>query len=150
MILFFGPHCSCPNGLMTSNMVPARPHTTGVAVYLALFYSIYHILFFLSKNCFFTSVFCLYQSFFLPDTLKFLFVSFFFASSIYSVLQFSSQECSNSNTVGNFILLDHQVFISLKKIKIITVIIMLSLFLLFSVLVIIFPVHQYSVKPPQH
>ena len=33
MILFLWPHCSCPNGLMTSNMAPAHPHATSVAVY---------------------------------------------------------------------------------------------------------------------
>ena len=37
MIFIFGPHCSCPNGLVTSNMAPAHPHATSVAVYLALF-----------------------------------------------------------------------------------------------------------------
>ena len=30
------PHCSCPNGLVTSNMAPAHPHATSVAVYPAL------------------------------------------------------------------------------------------------------------------
>ena len=33
----FWPHCSCPNGLVTSNMAPAYPHATSVAVYPALF-----------------------------------------------------------------------------------------------------------------
>ena len=33
---FFLPHCSCPNGLVTSNMAPAHPHATSVAVYTAL------------------------------------------------------------------------------------------------------------------
>ena len=37
MILFLWPHCSCPNGLVTSNMTPAHPHATSVAVYPALF-----------------------------------------------------------------------------------------------------------------
>ena len=37
MILFLWPHCSCPNGLVTSNMAPAHPHATSVAVYPALF-----------------------------------------------------------------------------------------------------------------
>ena len=37
MILFFRPHCSCPNGLVTSNMAPAHPHATSVAVYQTLF-----------------------------------------------------------------------------------------------------------------
>ena len=37
MIFIFGPHCSCPNGLVTSNMAPAHPHATSVAVYPALF-----------------------------------------------------------------------------------------------------------------
>ena len=41
-LLFFGfcglwPHCSCPNDEVTSNMAPAHPHATGVAVYPALF-----------------------------------------------------------------------------------------------------------------
>ena len=42
MIFIFGPHCSCPNGLVTSNIAPARPHATSVAVYPALFFSIVH------------------------------------------------------------------------------------------------------------
>ena len=37
MILFLWPHCSCPNGLVTSNIAPAHPHVTLVAVYPALF-----------------------------------------------------------------------------------------------------------------
>ena len=37
MILFLWPHCSCPNGLVTSNMAPVHPHATSVAVYPALF-----------------------------------------------------------------------------------------------------------------
>ena len=37
MILFLGPHCSCPRCLVTSNMAPAHPHATSVAVYPALF-----------------------------------------------------------------------------------------------------------------
>ena len=37
MILFLWPHCSCPNSLVTSNMAPAYPHATSVAVYPALF-----------------------------------------------------------------------------------------------------------------
>ena len=41
MILFFLPHCSCPNGLVTSNIAHAHPHATAVAVYPALF-SIYN------------------------------------------------------------------------------------------------------------
>ena len=36
MILFLWPHCSCPRCLVTSNMVPAHPHATSVAVYPAL------------------------------------------------------------------------------------------------------------------
>ena len=36
-ILFLCPYCSCPNGLVTSNMAPAHPHVTLVAVYPALF-----------------------------------------------------------------------------------------------------------------
>ena len=35
--LFVWPHYSCPHGLVTSNMAPAHPHPTSVAVYLALF-----------------------------------------------------------------------------------------------------------------
>ena len=37
-LLFFMillPHGSCPNGLVTSNMAPAHPHATSVAVYPA-------------------------------------------------------------------------------------------------------------------
>ena len=30
------PLCSCPNDEVTSNIAPAHPHATGVAVYLAL------------------------------------------------------------------------------------------------------------------
>ena len=30
------PHCSCPSDQVTSNMAPAHPHATGVAVYPAL------------------------------------------------------------------------------------------------------------------
>ena len=36
-ILILWPHCSCPNGQVTSNMVFAHPHATGVPVYPALF-----------------------------------------------------------------------------------------------------------------
>ena len=36
----FGPHCSRPNGLVTSNMAPAHPYTTSVTVYPALFFYI--------------------------------------------------------------------------------------------------------------
>ena len=36
MILFLWPHCSCPNGLVTSNMAPAHPNATSVAVYPAV------------------------------------------------------------------------------------------------------------------
>ena len=39
MILFLWPHCSCPNGLVTSNMAPAHPHATLVDVYPALFFN---------------------------------------------------------------------------------------------------------------
>ena len=35
---FLGPHCSCPNDLVTSILAPAHPHATGVAVYPALFF----------------------------------------------------------------------------------------------------------------
>ena len=38
MILFLWPHCSGSNDLVTSNMAPAHPHATLVAVYPALFY----------------------------------------------------------------------------------------------------------------
>ena len=38
MVLFLWPHCSCPNGLLTSNMAPAHPHATSVAVYPALLF----------------------------------------------------------------------------------------------------------------
>ena len=42
ILLFLGfsgvwPHCSCPNDEVTSNIAPAHPHATGVAVYPALF-----------------------------------------------------------------------------------------------------------------
>ena len=33
MIFIIGPHCSCPNGLVTSNMAPAHPHATSARVY---------------------------------------------------------------------------------------------------------------------
>ena len=36
MIVFHWPHCACPNGLVNSNMAPAHPHATSVAVYPAL------------------------------------------------------------------------------------------------------------------
>ena len=51
MILFLWPHCSCPNGLVTSNMAPAHPHATSVAVYPALLieqshqHSVFHVMF---------------------------------------------------------------------------------------------------------
>ena len=32
-----GPHCSCPNSLVTLNTAPAHSHATGVAVYPSLF-----------------------------------------------------------------------------------------------------------------
>ena len=35
--LAFWPYRSCPNAPVTSNMAPAHPHATGVAVYPALF-----------------------------------------------------------------------------------------------------------------
>ena len=46
-LLFWGfcglwPHGSCPNDQVTSNMAPAHPHATGVAVYPALFHSFFH------------------------------------------------------------------------------------------------------------
>ena len=34
MIFFLWPHCSCPNGLVTSNMAPAHPHATSVLFFL--------------------------------------------------------------------------------------------------------------------
>ena len=37
MILFIWPHCTCPNGLVTSNMAPAHLHATSTAMYPALF-----------------------------------------------------------------------------------------------------------------
>ena len=42
-LLFFGicvlwPYCSCPNDGVASNMAPAHPHATSVAVYPALLY----------------------------------------------------------------------------------------------------------------
>ena len=39
MIFIFWPHCSCPNGLVTSYMAPAHLHVTSVALYPALFIS---------------------------------------------------------------------------------------------------------------
>ena len=39
MILIHWPHCTCPNGLMNSNMSLAHPHATGLAVYKAFFFS---------------------------------------------------------------------------------------------------------------
>ena len=36
MNFIFWPHCSCPNATLPSNMAPAHPHATGVAVYPAL------------------------------------------------------------------------------------------------------------------
>ena len=38
MIFILWPYCSCPIGLVTSNMAPAHPHATWVAVYPALFF----------------------------------------------------------------------------------------------------------------
>ena len=85
MILFLWPHRSCPNDLVTSNMAPAHPHATSVAVYPALFQCVCVYLTsqkifscqgpgsFLS-NSFFTSFF-----YFLP----------FFLFSIFGVLPFS-------------------------------------------------------------
>ena len=40
MIFIFGPHCSCPNSLVTSNMAPAHPHATLVAMYPAFLISL--------------------------------------------------------------------------------------------------------------
>ena len=37
MIFIFGLLCPCPNGLVTSNIAPAHPHATSVAVYPVLF-----------------------------------------------------------------------------------------------------------------
>ena len=39
MIFIFGPHCSCRNGLVTSNVAPAHPHATSVSVHPALFFA---------------------------------------------------------------------------------------------------------------
>ena len=36
-VFFLWPYCSCPTALVSSNMAPAHPHATGVAVYPALF-----------------------------------------------------------------------------------------------------------------
>ena len=36
MILYLWPRCYCPNGLVTSNVAPANPHATSVAMYPAL------------------------------------------------------------------------------------------------------------------
>ena len=38
MFFILWPYCSCPNALVTSNMAPAHPHATGVAVNPALFF----------------------------------------------------------------------------------------------------------------
>ena len=43
MIIILLPHCSYPNGLVTSNMAPAHPHTTGVAVDPAVFLNVTYI-----------------------------------------------------------------------------------------------------------
>ena len=42
MIFNLWPHCSCPNGLVTSNTAPAYPHATWGAVYPALFWLVPH------------------------------------------------------------------------------------------------------------
>ena len=46
MILFLLPHCSCPNGLVTSNMAPAHPvsgfvfvHSRKIYIYIITIYS---------------------------------------------------------------------------------------------------------------
>ena len=49
-ILFFWPHCSCPDGLVTSNMAPAHPHATSVAVYPALFFQDEETIFFMREK----------------------------------------------------------------------------------------------------
>ena len=36
MFFILRPYCSCPNAMQTSNLAPAHPHTTGIAVYPAL------------------------------------------------------------------------------------------------------------------
>merc|ERR1711942_261650 len=67
MIFMFGPHCSCPNGLVTSNMAPAHPHATSVAVYPALFLPSLlscYLSFFLSFFLFFSSYLSFFLSFF--------------------------------------------------------------------------------------
>ena len=38
------PHCSCPNGQVTSNIAPAHLHTTEVAMYPALFFKHCHLI----------------------------------------------------------------------------------------------------------
>ena len=53
MILFLGPHCSCPRCLVTSDMAPAHPHPTSVAVYPAL-------LSFMSASLFFRVCLCIH------------------------------------------------------------------------------------------
>ena len=55
MILLLWPPGSCPNGLVTSNMVPDHPHATVVAVYPALFsfhnapLKLFHLIFYCMK-----------------------------------------------------------------------------------------------------
>ena len=38
MLFILWPHCSCPNGLVTSNTAPDHPHATEEAVYPGLFW----------------------------------------------------------------------------------------------------------------
>ena len=51
IILFLWPHCSCPNGLVTSNMAPAHPQATSVAVFPALFKFKSHLLSDYIRSC---------------------------------------------------------------------------------------------------
>ena len=46
MIFIFGPYCSSPNGLVISNMAPAHPHATWIAVYPALLFFFFFFKFF--------------------------------------------------------------------------------------------------------
>ena len=45
------PHCSCPNDEVTSNMAPAHPHATGVALYPTLLHN-YRTIEVMNKNWF--------------------------------------------------------------------------------------------------
>ena len=60
MISIFGPYCFSPNGLVISNMAPAHPHATSVAVYPALFFYVLTCYWFLSYFCSYFSLFLLH------------------------------------------------------------------------------------------